>query len=287
MTRALNRPTSRRAFALPLVVLLAMAASLALVLLLERRAVSQRIMARQIAGYTGHHRSAGIREMINRWLTTTRNRVGDALDNGGQAFRLELPGGEMVVVSFADGQGAALIDETNAVGSRRDIIRSMREYLDGLPLELTTYATRSVGPAEISLMAAPAIVIEALVVATVEPQRVPRAVEAILARRNAGVLERQQLPDALRDVGLTEDEQAELLDMLVEAPTLWMVQADVLDQDGFLTSRSIGLMEWTVESRSDPFNQSGPFLTWDEIPLDQVEAESPGPGSYPVGLQPR
>lgn len=263
---------------MPLVVLLAFAASLALVVLLERRAVSQRIAARQIAQYAGHHRAAGLKEMINRWLSTTRNRVGESITPGGHAFSMELPGGERIDVSFADGQGSAMIDESSAGGDRRYIVRAMRDYLESLPPELTDRATRSVGPAEISLQTAPAVVIEALVVATVEPERVQRAVEAILSRRNAGLLQRDRLPEALTDAGLTQDERDELLSMLVEAPTLWRVQADIVDRDGRVVSRSVGLMEWSAESRSDAFNQSGPFLTWEDIPADQIGPDRPFAG---------
>lgn len=275
----------RRGFALPLVVLLAFVASLALVVLLERRAVSQRIAARQIAQYSGHHRAAGIKEMINRWLSTTRNRVGESISAGGHAFSMELPSGEVIEVSFSDGQGAAMIDDSAVSGDRRDLIRAMRDHLESLPPILTDGVTRSVGPAEISLQVAPAIVIEALVVATVEPQRVPRAVEAILTRRSAGLLHRDRLPEALTDAGLNEDERDELLSMLVEAPTLWRVQADVVDRSGRIVSRSVGLMEWSIESRSDAFNQSGPFLTWEEVPVDTYGFERPAVGvpSLPQG----
>ncbi len=272
---------SRRGFALPLVVLLAFIASLSLVVLLERRAVSHRTVQRQVQAYTGHHRAAGLKECVNRWLSTTRVRGQESLSETGRAFRLVLPSAEAIDVRFEDGQGAAMIDETNLGGDRRRIVRRMREYLEQLPPELTHRATRNVGPAEISIRSAPAIVIEALVVAMVdEPRRQQRVVEAILSRRNAGVLTREELPRALSDAGLKDEERDLMLAMLVEAPTLWRVVADITDARGYVLSRSGGLMEWRPEARSDQFSQTGMFLTWEDLPLEDEAMGQPISGAY-------
>lgn len=270
----------RRGFALPLVVMLTFVASVALVLLLERRAVALRTTQRQVQVYTSHHRAAGIKECVSRWLATTRVRGGQSLSETGLAFRLALPGGEEIRVRFEDGQGAALIDETSLTAERRRIVQLMREYLEQLPPELTFGATRAVGPAEISMTTAPAIVIEALVVSVVDPRRVERAVEAILSRRNVGLLSRDELPRALSDVGVTEEERDLLLSMLVESPTLWRVIAEIVNERGVMLTRSGGLMEWRPEARSDQFSQSGLFLTWDDLPLEEDEFGRPVPGAY-------
>lgn len=271
---------SRRGFALPLVVLLTMVASLSIVLLLERRAVAHRTVQRQVQAYSGHHRAAGIQETITQWLSTTRVRGRDSLSDTGLAYRLVLPGGEEIRVLMDDGQGAAMIDETSLAAERRTIVRRMREYLEQLPPDLTDRATRSVGPAEISVRAAPAIVIEALVVAVVDPQRQERAVEAILSRRSAGLLTREELPRALSDVGVTDEERDLLLSMLVESPSVWQVVAEIADARGEVLSRCGGLMEWRPEARSEQFGQAGMFLTWEDLPVEDEVLGQPVQGGY-------
>lgn len=278
--RAQLRPRSRRAFALPLVVLLTLVASLSLVLLLERRAVAHRTVQRQVQAYSGHHRAAGIQETITQWLATTRVRGRESLSDTGQAYRLVLPGGEEIRVAMADGQGAALIDETNLTAERRTIVRRMREHLERLPPELTYLATRAVGPPEISIRTAPAIVIDALVAAVVDPDRQVRAVEAILSRRNAGLLTREELPRALADVGVTDEERDLMLAMLVESPTIWQVVAEIVGPRGERLSRSGGLMEWRPEARSDQFSHAGMFLTWEDLPVEDEAVGQPVSGVY-------
>lgn len=280
--RTQPRPrNARRAFALPLVVLLAFVASLSLVLILERRVVSQRTVQRQIQAYTGHHRAAGVKECVSRWLSTTRVRGQESLSETGHAFRMALPTGEGIDVRFEDGQGTALTDETNLTGDRRYIVRTMREYLQQLPPELTHRVFRGVGPVEISLRSAPAIVIDALVFSIVDdPNRRQRAVEAILSRRNAGLLTRDELPRALSDAGLEEEERDLMLSMLVEAPTLWHVVAEISDGRGRLLSRSGGLMEWRPEARSEQFTQTGMFLTYEDLPVEDQADEQPLSGAY-------
>lgn len=280
-TRRTTPGRSRRGFALPLVVLLTFIASLSLVLLLERRTVSQRTVQRQIQAYTGHHRAAGIQECVGRWLATTRVRGRQSISESGVAFRLNLPGGESISVRFEDGQGAAMLDETNLRGERREIVMLMREFLEQFPPELTDGAMRNVGPAEISLKAAPAIVINALVAAVIpDPDRQARAVEAILSRRNAGLLSREELPRALTDIGIRDEERDLMLAMLVEGPTLWHVIAEITDAGGVLLSRSGGLMEWRPEARSESFSQPGMFLTWQDLPLEDEETGQPVSGAY-------
>jgi hypothetical protein len=278
---ARSNPRARRAFALPLVILLTFIASLSVALMLERRAVAHRTTLRQIQAYTGHHRAAGIQECIGQWIGTTRVRGGESLSASGLAFQLVLSSGESINVLFADGQGTALTDDTNLSREKREIVRRMREFLEQLPPELTDSTMRGVGPVEISLRAAPAIVIDALVAAVIDPQRQKRTVEAILSRRNAGLLTREELPRALTDIGVTDEERDLLLSMLVESPTIWNVVAEITDARGYLLSRSGGLMDWRPEARSDQFSRQGLFLSWADLPVEDDVQNYPVQGADP------
>ena len=73
--------TARRAFALPLVVLLLLVGGLTIGLLMERHGISYRAIARHVENYKSHHRAAGVKECILRWLDTARGRVDQSLDD--------------------------------------------------------------------------------------------------------------------------------------------------------------------------------------------------------------
>lgn len=61
---------------------------------------------------------------------------------------------------------------------------------------------------------------------------------------------------------------AEFRAMLVAAPTLWFVTAELKGVGGKVVDRAGGLIELEA-GRTDPFNQNGPFLTWETLPLDE------------------
>jgi len=58
--------------------------------------------------------------------------------------------------------------------------------------------------------------------------------------------------------------------MLVYVPTLYRVTAEVKSSSGRVLEKARGLME-VNEGRNDPFNQNGPFLTWESVPLEDEQ----------------
>lgn len=178
------------AFALPIVLMLALVVALGVVILLERHGVTQLATARQIRGYSAYHQSAGLREVFNRWMPTVRGRVLESLEEDGRAFRLNMPKSGYIDVYMADGQGTVLSDTETLSGRQREILEDWIAILKSPPGELaqrlppeTTRLFRAVGPPQISVKSADPAVIEALCMAVLaDPSSARQAANAIVNR---------------------------------------------------------------------------------------------------------
>ena len=154
---------ARRAFALPLVVLLLLVGGLTVGLLLERHGVSYRAIVRNVDDYKNHHRAAGIKECILRWLDTAHGRVDQSLDADGLAFTMDVSGEGHIDVFLFDAQGSTLSDPAALSGRRREIVEDIKFLIESVPAEQRpNNLFRPVGPPEISLNTAPDLLIKAL-----------------------------------------------------------------------------------------------------------------------------
>jgi hypothetical protein len=304
-----GKPNRRRAFALPLVILLTLIVSLAVAILMQRNSIGYLAARRQADGYIDHHAGLGMREMVSRWLTTVRGRLNESLEDDGFAFSLELPGGDRVDVFLDDAQGAALARTDMLTGRRREIVEMMNAYLDlmesegvldeaqrtaldkglknkdsfamrqrthgkaGEPIEELPMR-RMYGPSEVSIKSASREVLEALASAITEPKKAIKVADALVQRREDQTGTRELAVDevtrTLRELGIEDEEMHEISSMLVYAPTLFRVTAEVRGSGGQLLEKAVGLME-VQEGRNDPFNQNGPFLTWEAVPIEEDE----------------
>lgn len=207
---------SRGAFALPIVLLLAIVVALGVVVLLERHSVTHLAVARQIRGYTSYHQSAGLREVFNRWMPTVRGRVLESLEADGRAFRLTMPKSGYIDVYMADGQGTVLSDTNALAGRQREILEDMIAILKTPPPELaerlpqdTSGLFRAVGPAQISVHSADPAVIEALCLAVLADQSAARqAAVAIVNRVGADTFGSRNPSKRDRDAALSAVSQA-------------------------------------------------------------------------------
>lgn len=266
------RRTSRRAFALPLAVLLSLVGALAVLLLLERHSVVHLAFQRQIDSYVNRHEGAGIMECTLNWVATARGQdLLEAIDEGGMAFSMSLPGDRRLRVYIEDGQGEALRETSTISGRRREIAQDTAFILDTMPEEMKVDGIfRTAGPAEISVNAAKPVVIRALCLAIIaNPAKADQAAQIILGKRASasGKLKDGELSTAFQELGLTEEQKQELASMLLAKPTLYRVIAETSDSSGRVVARSVGLYP-LVEGRSDTFKQSGGFLSWESVPVD-------------------
>ncbi|GEM_PF-1909631 len=272
--RTLKRRRSRvRGFALPLVILLTLAVGIGLGVLFQRHGVASLAARRQADNYIERHAGLGMREMVSRWMTTVRGRLKDSLEEDGFAFNLELPDGGRIDVSFRDAQGTALSDSSMLTGRRQEIVVLMNHYLSVLPEELRQLATRRHGPSEISIDAASPEVLLALAQSIVGPDKADDVVQSLRQRRDdqtAGrSLSSEQVSRGLSEARVEPEQIAEFQAMLVMQPSLWFVTAEFKTSSGRLIDRAGGLM-LVNPSGSNPYNQNGPFLTWEALPLEEA-----------------
>lgn len=286
-----NRRAAPRAFALPLVIILSLAASLAVVVLLDRQSAATLTVRRQVDAYHAHHISFGMREMVSKWLRQFRGVIDENLDSDGLAFSLQLSGGHKVNVYMEDAQGLALSDASQFVGRRREIIEFMSGYIQTTANpEDVDKLLRPVGPGMISVVGAPREVLVALASAIVEPDQVTTVVDALetMARGSGGTsltlgtdpagtdgasassstrISRAGTNAALADLNISDDAKRELIAMTTTRPTLYRVVCVEEDSSGPLW-RAGGFMEIESNRSSEVFEQGGPFLTWEQLPLD-------------------
>lgn len=284
-THRRSKGASDRGFALPLVVLVALVSSLAVTVLLAQHSTGHLAMARHVRDYRSHHQGSGLREVVSRWVSTVHSTVGESIDGDGRAFDLEMPDSGTISVYMRDGQGTCLRDATTVTGRRREIVESMIELL-------TTYANeqaandlaandpaqtkrapelfRPAGPAQISLTGASREVLLALCLSILPDARKGDDAMRLLERRSQDRTEKMPVKKAMEDLrakGIEPEAIREFEAMLVDRPTLWLVQADSIGKDGKLFERNGGLFE-ASPGRQETYNQNAGFLTWDVLPLE-------------------
>jgi hypothetical protein len=287
------------------VILLTLIVSLAVAVLMQRNSVGYLAARRQADGYIDHHAGLGMREMVSRWLTTVRGRLKESIEDDGFAFSLDLPGGDRVDVFLDDAQGAALSRTDALSGRRREIVEMMNAYLDvyeqsaaaqtdnrpeekglgkrdsfttrqrqhgvaGEPVEVLPNR-RKYGPSEVSIKTAPREVLEALASAVTDPKKAAKIADALVQRREDQTGTRDMAVDevtrTLREIDVDDEEMHEISAMLVYSPSLYRVTAEVRGSGGKLLEKAVGLMQ-VQEGNNDPFNQNGPFLSWEAVPLE-------------------
>lgn len=266
----------RRGFALPLVALLVLVMALVLVVVIERSTIGYLAGRRQIAVYTDHHRAAGMKEIVNRWLETSRDSIPDMLDGDGRAFDLDIGDGQRVVVFLDPAQGSALSDPGQVVGRRREIVEDTvtllkRRFPTGGDALADPSANRQflrpLGPPEIDVNTAPEEVLEALLLAITEPRRASPLLKDLIRRRGDADLKPDDIQKVLTESDLDRIEQAEVRSMLTASPSLWRAVTETRRGER-VVDRSGGYLLVDGTSRTGGMNQSGLFLSWESIKTD-------------------
>lgn len=298
-----------RAFALPMVMLLALVATLGIGVMLERAAQATLATQREIEVYRRHHDTLGMKEMVNRWLGSNQSRLAERIADDGLAFRLELPAGEEVQVYFAPGQGQALtaLDllggdrnlqarqaarliaamEQEAVQSGTDALVAAQDPAlvdmegDASRFQFSPGLSRPFGPVEVDVNTAPVEVLDTIArVAIVEGSPDSFVAELIRARDGDEPLTEVDIRSAASRAELTDGDLATVRTMLTANATLWRVVAERLDRRGRLIERTGGYFQTGLSEGGSDFNQGGGFLSWRAMDLPEGGLVHGGGGSY-------
>ncbi len=253
----------RRAFALPMVVLLALIASLAVGVLLERQSGGHLAVQRAIGSYRDHHRMVGMEVMVDRWLGPSRpSSLTDRLGDDGLAFELRQPHGRFTRVYISDGQGAALSNLGAVTGPAADYARRVRDALT--PRQETTdeELLRDAGPVKVSANTAPQAVIEA-VASVVIGDNSDRFVRDLITKRAKTRLTTQDLNTVIQEAHLTPEQSAGLEMLLTAEPSLWRVDVKTTEPDVPRPQWARGLLE--VGPGLGRWMENGRFVSWETV----------------------
>ena len=223
----------RRAFALPLVILLALVATLAGTLLLELQTNTTSAVNRQTKVYEDHHLAAGIRELLDQWLLTGGTNIAERLEEDGLAFTLDLPRGRTIRVYLEDAQGTILRDLSSVGGPAARLLSRAVEHLE-FTAAAPTYGPdgevldrpavfRTLGPPQVSVNAASEQVLDAIADASDNPAAARSLVRHIRARAGrATPLTQEDLTSLYANVvNLSDAEKRQLSSVLTAQPVLW------------------------------------------------------------------
>jgi len=264
-----QRVRTARAYALPLVILVALAASLAIGIVLSRHADSHLAVNRQVLLYRDHHRQMGMQELVDRWFinVVTRGSVRDQLGDGGLAFELVLPQGARASVYLHDAQGTALEDLRMLRGPEASYARRLVKALDDLPLsgesDRRARLFREFGPAKISVQTAEPAVLETLAQVVVPRAEGRRFARMLVDRRERSDLNPSDVRAIAIEAGLNGDEAFAAEMMLTTQSTLWRVTAQITGPG--ISQHAEGLVEVpaTIENNGSA-GRFAKFLTWVE-----------------------
>jgi len=248
MKRRPNR-TTRRGFAMPVVMALLVVASLFITVAFQRQSQQSLMVQRQLAEYRRHHEMFGVRAITHLWLEEnfgSLHELATRPDEVDFAYGFVLPTGAVIRIFVRDGQGAIHVDPVELDDARREMNEEiLRRLPEGRP-ELV----RRVGPAQISVNAAPREVLMAMV----EEEDADAFAERVLSARRRSDIDRTEFERILRLRGGVDDaERNVLLNLVTFSPGLWRLDIHVTDDQGerifhMLTDRPrqgrIAVHEW-------------------------------------------
>lgn len=274
-------PASARAFAMPVVLLLSIVASLAVAVMLQRQTVQNRLASREAAFYRAHHVGRGLVEVLGTWVGKLEpGAVAERLGDDGHALDIELETGERIGVWLREVQGSILTDIGGLTGASlqdaQGIIAAMEQIARQIG-EVHEGWTRRHGPVAVSVNTAPEPVL--LAVATFATGGDPATesfVRDLLRQRQRAALAEIEIIAAARDAGFSPEVQHRLRRLLTALPELWELRVDVFParaESGPPQARYRALIQL---HRSRPGRGTdirallpgGEFLSWEQVAPD-------------------
>ena len=288
----------RRAFVMPVVILLALVASLTVTVILNRNSVRTHSVENELQSYIQDHRQRGIREVIAIWLQFTgRQSIEELLADDGLAFTLDFSGDRTLKVWLFESQTTALINPAGLgpmqpgesvipLQRQREIADATRLVLQNMNPAHVANLGRQAGPLAVSAHDAPAEVIEAVSIAVVGDEAIAQAFarDLMQLRSTNSDITRLELLDMARDAGVSDNDQPILTSLWTTRPTLWSLRAELTGPEGVIRNKILSRYEAVVfiprESETNPLlsgseHANSWYLEWNHL--------GEGVGYTPVG----
>lgn len=252
----------RRAFALPVVLLLSLVVGVTLAVMLERQGSQTLLIARQSAAVREMHFSRGLREIVDAFLSdNSRRPLRTALGTGGYAGEFLLADGTSIRLTLQDAQGSALSEFTGLWGTELAAARELLEHTGGRPDSDVAGETRRVGPVSVSVLSAP-IDLLGSVCEWVSSSKRDGLLETLIELRDDPATDGQALRKIAKAQSLDDEESDRLNQALTAAPRLWRAVIEVrgrgmmTGQDGFARYQALLLIPSTDIRTASPGAQS-------------------------------
>lgn len=286
MARMRQNPARRaRAFALPLVVILSMVATMAIAIMLERQGQQSLTTIRHLRWTQDRHLERGVREVAGSWLTGASRRLNDIAKEGGHALDLTMDDGRTIRLDIEDAQGSVLSVFDGVSENELPFARGAYDSITMAAGDAETLErwTRTVGPPAISAVTAPEEVLAAAAAPMIgESQALSMARDIVLAREDAADSPGTQwLRQVIAEYMTEMEDRRTMQRLLVAEPDLWRIRVAVLDRRGRVGSMYEAVVhvdgrEIRQRADSGAFTPLGPFLLWRRLDEAEMVAQAAG-----------
>lgn len=236
---------TRRAYVMPLVIMLVLVLGLLISVVLERQSTQTLSARRQIGQYESHHAGRGIQDAFDAWFSSGQSkpfRERMAPDGHLVDFTLpeglgpSVPGPLTVRVFGEDAQATMLADFTGLTGQTLADARALLDALKQITGEDWQRHTRSQGPVTISATSAPEDLLQAVVRAatdsSIDGGEFVNSINRARAETEPGKgISPQAFNQAVMDGGF-EPTQAAMVHRLVTPDTsFWKLRIEVVREN--------------------------------------------------------
>lgn len=267
-----------RAFALPLVILLSLVASVLIAAMLDRQSGQRLTIARQVRSYQDIHFGRGVREVLDQWIRSVASRsIREMLAADSKALDVELGDGTTIAVYMYDAQATILV---NPAGTSSDDAADLGGILENLretvaPADLARLTRRN-GPASISVLAAPIELLTALARQVAGSGGADECLRELLALRDKPDPAPKDIAELAATLSFEERQRQTFLRLCVVEPTYYKVILDARAADAPPDSRPLARYEAYVtvarpgakaKDAAGGLSKSSNFLSWRKLQL--------------------
>lgn len=266
----------RRAFALPLVMMLALAGTLLVAVMLDRQSGQTRGLGKQIESARAFHFQRGLREIFQAWVKSVGRQqpLRNAIDLDGKIGDINLADGTRITMYAYDAQGKVRADLMGLTRQEREDAHAILDALGPLSPARRRELTREYGPLPVSIFSAPIETLSAIVDHVTGGVHSSDVLEAIINLRDDPKATSANLakPEITQHL---EDEQNEQLQRLVTAsPRLWEVVLDAQLGPEFAVvptrARYWGLLLMPEQKNAgNSYASRVQVLTWNTVDLEK------------------
>ncbi len=280
-THSKTRPKQnarRKAFVMPIVILLMVVVGLTMSLSLRRLSTQHLLVSRQINAYYEHHSGRGLQEAIGAWLRQQNGRqLNEVLEaKTGKAMDIILADKSVVSIFLFDAQGTLLSDLSSVNTNQIDEVgRSLENLAASVGPREYGRLTRPFGPSAVSIHSAPEQVVKAICLSISQSNGSRLANDLLLLRESGETITRQDLIETATSAGITPVQRSAVLRMMATDVQIWGVVVEIRGGQGLNRGRLLARYGGATRIRSNSGRRSssnameiGSFYTWKDLGID-------------------